>query len=138
MSIKINTGDAKRGHDTDYEVNKTQIFIGKFKENKIKELEYEIRQLKLQLTNQSKSKCISCQKMFYEITKMENTQSEINPIKTGKIPGTTYCLGCKNYTHNFKSQEIKMTNKVLREKCNCVVCRSNKSRFLKQKRNNKK
>ena len=30
-----------------------------------------------------------------------------------------------------------MTNKVLREKSNCVVCRSNKSRFLKQKHNKK-
>ena len=34
---------------------------------------------------------------------------------------------------NFRSQEVKMTNKVLREKSHCVVCRSNKSRFLKQK-----
>ena len=31
-----------------------------------------------------------------------------------------------------------MRNKVLREKSNCVVCRSNKSRFLKQKHNNNK
>ena len=49
-----------------------------------------------------------------------------------------YCLGCKDYTHNFKPQEVKMTNKVLREKSNCVVSRSGKSRFLKQKHNNKK
>ena len=49
-----------------------------------------------------------------------------------------YCLGCKDYTDNFKSQEIKMTNKVLREKSNCVVSWSSKSRFLKQKHNNKK
>ena len=34
--------------------------------------------------------------------------------------------------------EVKMTNKVLREKPDCVVCESNKSRFLKQKHNNKK
>ena len=64
------------------------------------------------------------------------TQSKIEPIKTGKKIGITYCLGCKDYTHNFKSQEIKMTNKVLREKSNCVVCRSSKSRFLKQKQDN--
>ena len=25
---------------------------------------------------------------------------------------TTYCLGCKNYTHNFKQQEVKMTNMI--------------------------
>ena len=28
----------------------------------------------------------------------------------------------KDYTHNFKPQEVEMTSKVLREKSNCVVC----------------
>ena len=58
--IRINTSDAKRDYDADYQVRKIQIFIGKFKEkrikekeNKIKELEDEIKKLKLQLTNQS-------------------------------------------------------------------------------------
>ena len=69
---------------------------------------------------------------------MKNTQSKIKPIKTGKELGTTYCLGCKDFTHNFRSQKVKMTNKVLRENFNCVVCWSDKSRFLKQKDNNKK
>ena len=69
---------------------------------------------------------------------MKNTQSKIKPIKIGKRPRTTYFLGCKDFTHNFRLQEVKMTNKVLREKSNCVACRSNKSRFLKQKHNNKK
>ena len=69
---------------------------------------------------------------------MKNTQSKIKPIKTGKELGTTYCLGCKDYTHNFRPQEVNMTNKVFREKSNCTVCHSNKSRFLKQKRDNKK
>ena len=48
---------------------------------------------------------------------MKNSQSKIKPKKIG----TTNCLGCQDYTDNFKSQEIKMTNKVLREKSNCVV-----------------
>ena len=69
---------------------------------------------------------------------MKNTQSKIKPIKTGKQIGTRYCFGCKDYTQNFRPQEVKMTNKVLREKSNCVVSRSNKSRLLQQKRNNKK
>ena len=69
---------------------------------------------------------------------MKNVQSKIKPIKTGKKIGTTYCLGCKDYTNNFKPQEIKKTTKMLREKSNCVVYWSNKSRFLKQKHNNKK
>ena len=54
---------------------------------------------------------------------MKNTQSKTKPVKT-------YCLGCKDYLDNFKSQEIKLKNKVLREKSNCVVCCSSKSRFL--------
>ena len=54
-------------------------------------------------------------KTFYQITKNEK-QSEIKPIKIGKRPGTMYCLGCKDFTHNFRPQDVKMTNKVLREK----------------------
>ena len=69
---------------------------------------------------------------------MKSAPSKIKPIKTGKEHGTTYYLGCKDYTHNFKPKEVKITNKMLRVKSNCVVCRSNKSRFLKQKHNNKK
>ena len=53
-------------------------------------------------------------------------------MKIAKKPGTMYCLGCKDFTHKFRPQEGKMTNKVLREKSNCVVCQSSKSRFLKQ------
>ena len=56
----------------------------------------------------------------------------------GKKSGTTYCLGCKDYTNNFKPQEVKIKNVVLKEKSNCVACQSSKSRFLKQKHNNKK
>ena len=33
----MNTSDAKRGYDTDYEVSKAQIFISKIKDKKIKE-----------------------------------------------------------------------------------------------------
>ena len=69
---------------------------------------------------------------------MKKTKSKTKPIKFRKEPGTTYCLECKDFTHNFRPQNVKMTNKVLREKSNSVVCQSNKSRFLKQKHNNKK
>ena len=68
---------------------------------------------------------------------MKNPKSKIKPIKTGKEPRITYCLEWKDFTHNFRPQEVKITNKVLREKYNCVVFRSNKSRFLKQKHKNK-
>ena len=66
---------------------------------------------------------------------MKNTQSKIKPIKIGKQSGTTYCFGCKDYIKKFKPQEVKMTNKVLREKSHCAVCRFNKSRFKKKKKN---
>ena len=52
--------------------------------------------------------------------------------KNWEKTGATYCLGCKDYTHNLRPQEVKITNKVLREKS------SSKSRFLKQKQSNKK
>ena len=68
---------------------------------------------------------------------MKNTESNKKPIKTGKKPDTTYCFECKDFAHNLKPQEIKMTNEILREKSNCVVCRPSRSRFLKQKLNNK-
>ena len=66
---------------------------------------------------------------------MKNTQSKIKPVKIKKQPERTYCFVYKDYAQNFRLQEVKMTNKVLREKSHCVVCRSNKSRFLKQKIN---
>ena len=66
---------------------------------------------------------------------MKNTQSKIKPIKIGKQSGTTNCFGYKDYAKNFRPQKVKMKNKVLRGKSHCVVCRSNKSRFLKQKIN---
>ena len=66
---------------------------------------------------------------------MKNTQWKVKLIKIGKQFGTMICFGCKDYTHNFRSQEMKMINKVLREKFHCAVCRWNKSRFLKQKIN---
>ena len=69
---------------------------------------------------------------------MKNAQSKKKPMQTEKELRTTYYLKCKDYTHNVKAQEVKMTNKVLRGKLNCVICRSSKSRFLKQKYNNKK
>ena len=47
---------------------------------------------------------------------MKNTQSEIKPIKNWKTTWNSICLGCKDYTHNFRPQEVKITNKVLREK----------------------
>ena len=58
------------------------------------------------------------QKNTARLQRMKNTRSKIKPIKTRKRLGTTYCLGSKYYTHNFKPQETKMTNKVLREKSN--------------------
>ena len=66
---------------------------------------------------------------------MKNTKLNIKPIKIGKKPGATYCFGCKDYPKHFGPEKVKIINKVLREKSHCVVCRSNKLRFLKQKIN---
>ena len=66
---------------------------------------------------------------------MKNSQSNLGSIKIGKQPGTTYCFERKDYTKKFRPEKVKMTNKILRDNSNCVVCRSNKSKFLKQKIN---
>ena len=66
---------------------------------------------------------------------MKSILSDLNIIKTAKKPGTTYCFGWKDYTKNFRPEKLNMTNKVVREKSHCIVCRSNKSRFLKQQIN---
>ena len=44
-----------------------------------------------------------------------------------------YCFMCKDFTYNSRPQEGKMTNKVLREKSNCVVCWSNKNKNTTKK-----
>ena len=56
---------------------------------------------------------------------MKNSQSKIKPIKIGKQSETTHSFGCKDFTHNFRPETVKMTNKVLREKNHCVTCQSN-------------
>ena len=50
-------------------------------------------------------------KTFYQITKNEKHKIIIKPIKIEKRPGIMYCFGCKDFTHNFRPQEIKMTKK---------------------------
>ena len=65
---------------------------------------------------------MNCQKITTHNIRHEKRRSKIKPIKTGKAIETMYCLGCKDYTDNFKPQEMKMTNKVVREKSNCVFC----------------
>ena len=67
---------------------------------------------------------------------MKNTQSKLKLIKTGKKVEERIVWSVN--TNNFEPQEIKMTNKVLREKSNCVICWSSKSSFLKQKHNSEK
>ena len=63
---------------------------------------------------------------------MKNKKSKIKQTETAKQIGTMCCFGCKDFTHNFKPQEVKMTNKVLRKKSKCIVFLSKKTRFLKQ------
>ena len=114
--IRINTSNAKKDYDTDYDVSKIQIFISEFKDKKIKQkentikekdntrkgLEDELKKMKLQLTNQS---VLVFKKCFAKLQKMKKTQLKIKPIKFGKELGTTYCLGCKDFTHNFRPQK---------------------------------
>ena len=60
-------------------------------------------------------------KKYCQITKNEKQIIKKNPIKIEKEIGTTYYLGCKDYTYSFKPKEVKMANKVL-EKNQTVLC----------------
>ena len=53
----------------------------------------------------------------YEKTTTRNKTDK----KIENQPGITYCLGSKDFTHNFRPLKVKMANKVPREKSNCVV-----------------
>ena len=118
----------------------------KEQEEKIKEQEDKIKEQKNKFAKELLSYASSfsmplkgikyfVKKILSTLQNMKNTKSEIKPIRIRKRPGTTYCFRCNNYTQNFRSEKLKMTNKILREKSHCVACGSNKSRFLKQKIN---
>ena len=63
---------------------------------------------------------MDCQNFFYQIkNNKKHTIKNKKPKKTEEELGTTYCLGCKDFTHNFRPQRPQAT--VLREKLNCVV-----------------
>ena len=74
-------------------------------------------------------------KTFYQNTKNEKHPIKNKTNKNQKKPGATYCFECKDFTHNFRPEKVKMTNKLLRKKSHCVVCQLNKSKFKKQKVN---
>ena len=61
-------------------------------------------------------------KSITKLQKMKNTQPTIKPTKIGGQSGSTYSFGRKVFTHNFRPEKVKMTNKVFREKFHCVVC----------------
>ena len=49
----------------------------------------------------------------------------------------TYCLGCKNTQITLVKKKMIMMNKVIINKSRCANCISDKSRFLKQRFNEK-
>ena len=116
--------------------NKKQTKVST-KKSLIEDLSKRLLELEFKSKHSIKSKGLKrvVKNILANYRKMNNTKSEIKPIKIGKRLGTTYCLRCKDYMLNFRAEKVKMANKVLREKSHCVVCRS---RFLKQKHSNKK
>ena len=43
----------------------------------------------------------------------------------------TYCVGCKKYTNSKNKRIEHAKNGQLMEKSNCVICKKNKSKFIK-------
>ena len=79
---------------------------------------------------------MDCQKnTTHNIRHEKRAIKKIKPIKTGKKLEQRILQGVK-ITPIILNHKI--TNKVLREKSNWVVCWSSKSRFSKQIHNNKK
>ena len=52
--IRINTSDAERGYDTDYEVSKIQTFISKFKDRQLKKIRKRTKQKNKRKRKQNK------------------------------------------------------------------------------------
>ena len=49
--------------------------------------------------------------MFYQITKNKECTIKNKIYKTRKELGTTYCLRCKDFAHNFRPEEVNVTTK---------------------------
>ena len=92
------------------------------KKSLIDDLSKRLLELEFKSNHSIKSKGLKrvVKNILANYKKMNNTQSEIKPIKIGKRLGTTHCLRCKDYMQNFRAEKVKMTNKVLTEKSHCV------------------
>ena len=113
------------------EINKIHKQIKKStKKSLIGDLSKRLLELEFKSNHSIKSNCLKwvVKKILPRIEDMKNAQSKMKPIKTGKEIGIMYCLGCEDYTGNVKTQKVKITNKMLIDKPNCIVCRSSKSR----------
>ena len=108
------------GFDSFVEISKICNYISQSnKEKKIKEQENKIKEQERKIKEKrefSKELLIHVSSIFMPVKHIKyflkkklaalqsrkNTQSKIKPIKIGKSPGTTYCFGCKYFTHNFR------------------------------------
>ena len=76
-------------------------------------------------------------KTFYQITKNEKDTIRNKTNKNWKKTWNNVLFWLQRLYVEFQARksenEKKMSENLLREKSHCVVCRSNKSRFLKQK-----
>ena len=116
------------------EINKIHKQIKKTtKKSLIGDLSKRLLELEFKSNHSIKSNCLKwvVKKILPRIEDMKNAQSKMKPIKTGKEIGIMYCLGCEDYTGNVKTQKVKIRNKMLIDKPNCIVCRSSKSRLKK-------
>ena len=66
---------------------------------------------------------MDCQKNTTHNIRHEKHTIKNKIDKNWKKIETTYCLGCKDYTHNYKPEEVEMRNNVLREKSNNIACK---------------
>ena len=101
----------KPNFDEYEEFGRVQKYIEKStKKSLIDDLSKRLLELEFESNHSIKSECPEwvVKKILPTIKDMKKNQSKIKPIKTGKEIRTTYCLGRKDYTDNFRPQEVNL------------------------------
>ena len=106
----------------------------------IDDLSKRLLELEFKSNYSTKSKFLKwiVKKILPDYKEWKTRDQKQNQEKLEKKLKQRIILGIKITLIIWSKQGVKMKNKVLREKSKCVVCRSSKTRFLKQKHNSKK
>ena len=83
---------------------------------------------------------VHCQRNIAIIIKHAKSYCSSREKKKKNMISSTYvayCLSCRKHTNNIGSNNVTMTNKMIRQKSTCANFMPDKTRFLNQKPNKK-